>query len=135
MTLLEKISNKILILKRKKNYYFMHYIMWDFIAIHLLYDSDELLNATNYIHRLKKTFLELNNCGDIYRDCFLCELYFGTQEKGCAGCPIYDKYSIACTSDDSLLHIVYNKFNKRDKRIKAAKMIRDCTLRKKRNRK
>lgn len=130
MTLFQKLHNKVLICIRRKNHYSMHYKMWNYIVVHLLNDSDELLNDTDYISKLKKMFLELNNCGDIYRNCFLCELYFGTQEKGCAGCPIHDMYVVCCTSVESLSNIVYDIKNKRGKRIKAAKMIRDCVLRK-----
>ncbi len=130
MTLFQRLRNMVLISIRRKKHYSMHYKMWSYIVVHLLDDSDELLDDTDYIIKLKKMFLKLNNCGDIYGDCFLCDLYFGTQEKGCAGCPIYNKYSIPCTSVYSLFTIICDKSNKRDKRIKAAKMIRDCVLRK-----
>lgn len=129
MTLFQKLRNKVLISVRRKKNHSMHYKMWDYIVAQLLNDSDESLSDKYYIADLKKKFLKLNNCSP-YKDCFLCDLYFGTQEKGCAGCPIYDMYGVACISYHSLFCIVNNRENKRVVRIEAAKMIRDCVLRK-----
>lgn len=131
MTSFQKLRNMVLISIRRKKHYSMHYKMWNFIAAHLQSDSDESLNDTDYIFRLKKTFLELNNCGDVYQNCFLCDLYYDTQKASeCIGCPLHKLYDKSCSSDSSPFHIVISRNYKRDTRIKAAKIIRDCVLRK-----
>ena len=130
MALFQRLCKKVLIPVCRKKYYSMHYRMWDYIAVHLYYDSDELLNNANYIGRLKKTFLELNNCKKVYLNCFLCDLYYGTRKEPpkCVGCPLYKLQHKTCLAHDSLFNIVDSTFNERDKRIEAAKKIRDCVL-------
>lgn len=131
MTPFQKLRNMVLISIRRKEHYSMHYKMWNFIAAHLLYASDELLNDANYIFRLKKTFLELNNCGDVYLNCFLCDLYYGTLIcNDCSKCPLHKLYDKPCADNTSPFSIVISRNYKRDTRIKAAKIIRDCVLRK-----
>lgn len=133
MALLQKMRNKVLISIRRKKNYSMHYKMWDYIIVHLQHDSDESLNDANYIGRLKKTFLELNNCKKVYLSCFLCDLYFDKSKISCNSCPLYKLQHKSCLNPDSLFITVYSRYNERDKRIEAAKMIRDCVLGKEEN--
>lgn len=114
---------------KKLYYYYLHYKMWSYIVTHLQFDSDELLNDTNYIGRLKKMFIKVHCHKQVYLDCFLCDLYKDTQ-KGpkCAECPLYKLQHITCLSPNSLFIIVHSRLSKRDKRIKAAEKIRDCVL-------
>ena len=128
MTLFQRLCKKVLISVRRKKYYSMHYKMWDFIVVHLQSDSDELLNGANYIGRLKETFIKAHYNKQVYMDCFLCDLYFDKLEKGCGNCPLYKGQHATCLSPKSLFIIAHSSSNKRDKRIEAAKMIRDCVL-------
>lgn len=131
MTLFQRLRNKVLISIRRKKYYSMHYKMWDYIVAHLQSDSDALLNDVNYIGRLKKTFIKAHYDKQVYLDCFLCDLYCGTQKiSKCVGCPLCKLQNTTCLNPNSLFIIMHSRFNKRDKRIEAAKMIRDCVLRK-----
>lgn len=66
---------------KKLYYYYHHYKMWDHIVTHLRFDSDELLNDTNYIGRLKKMFIKVHCHKQVYWDCFLCDLYKDTQKE------------------------------------------------------
>lgn len=130
MTLFKRLRDDVLIsIRRKKNYY-MHYKMWDFIVVHLQSDSDELLNDANYIGRLKKMFIKAHYNKQVYLDCFLCDLYYGTHREPpkCTGCPLYKMCGVTCLSDSSPLHTLCNRKNERAVRIEAAKMIRDCVL-------
>ena len=129
MTLFQRLHNKVLISIRRKKHYSMHYKMWDYIVAHLQYDSDELLNDANYIGRLKKMFIKAYYNKQVYLDCFLCDLYCDTQKKSiCVGCPLCKLQNTTCLNPDSLFITVHSRFNKRDKRIEAAKKIRDCVL-------
>lgn len=130
MTLLQKLHNKVLILKRRKEYHYMHYKMWDYIAEHLLYDSVDRLSDVHFINDLKAAFIKDNNCDVLFRHCFLCDLYSGTQEKDCDGCPLYKLQGGHCTCSTSLYRIVQDSQNGRLIRIQAAITIRDCVLRK-----
>lgn len=128
MTLFQRLRKKVLIPVRRKKNYSMHYKMWDYIIVHLQHDSDESLNDTNYIGRLKKTFLELNNCKKVYLDCFLCDLYCDKSKMGCNECPLCKLQNTTCLNPNSLFIITHSRFNKRAERIEAAKLIRDCVL-------
>ena len=127
MTLFQRLRKKVLISVRRKNYS-MHYKMWDYIVAHLQSDSDELLNDANYIGRLKRMFIKAHYNKQVYLGCFLCDLYFDKSEISCNDCPLYKLQHKSCLNPDSLFIIVYNRSNERDKRIEAAKMIRDCVL-------
>lgn len=130
MALFQRLYKKVLILVHRKKYYSMHYKMWDFIVAHLQSDSDELLSDADYLCRLKKMFIKAHYNKQVYLGCFLCDLYFDKYEISCNGCPLYKLQHIPCLRPDSLFTIVNSRFNKRDKRIEAAKKIRDCVLRK-----
>ncbi len=130
MTLFQMLNNKVLIFLRRKKYYSMHYKMWDYIVKHLLYASEDKLSDTRFINDLKEAFIKDNNCGVIFENCFFCALYNGTQIKDCDGCPLYKLQGGHCACSSSIHHIVQNRQNDRFTRIEAAKMIRDCVLRK-----
>lgn len=130
MALFQRLRRKVLISVRRKKNYSMHYKMWDYIVAHLQSDSDELLNDANYIGRLKKMFIKAYYNKQVYLGCFLCDLYFDKSEISCNGCPLYKLQHKSCLNPDSLFITVHNRSNERDKRIEAAKMIRDCVLRK-----
>lgn len=131
MTLFQRLRNKVLISIRKKKYYYIHYKMWDYIITHLQSDSEDIINDAEYITKLKKIFLKSHHYNQVYLNCFLCDLYYGTQkESECIGCPLYNLYRVTCLSAVSSFHTVCNRRNERTTRIEAAKMIRDCVLRK-----
>ena len=131
MTLFQRLRNKVLISIRRKKHYSMHYKMWDYIVAHLQYDSDELLNDANYIGRLKKMFIKAYYNRPVYLDCFLCDLYCGTQKcNDCGKCPLCKLQNTTCLNPNSLFITMHSRFNKRAVRVEAAKMIRDCVLRK-----
>ena len=128
MALFQRLCKKVLIFVRKKNNYSMHYKMWNYIVAHLQSDSDELLNDANYIGRLKRMFIKAHYNKQVYLGCFLCDLYFDKSKISCNVCPLYKLQHKSCLNPDSLFIIVHNRSNERDKRILAAKMIRDCVL-------
>lgn len=128
MTLFQRLCKKVLISVRRKKYYSMHYKMWDYIVAHLQSDSDELINDADYIGRLKRTFIKAHYNKQVYLGCFLCDLYFDNSEISCGSCPFYKLQHITCLSPKSLFIITRSSSNERDKRILAAKMIRDCVL-------
>lgn len=128
MTLFQRLCKKVLISVRRKKYYSMHYKMWDYIVAHLQSDSDALINDTDYISRLKETFIKAHYNKHVYMGCFLCDLYFDKSEISYGSCPLYKLQHMTCLSPKSLFIIAYSSSNKRDKRILAAKMIRDCVL-------
>lgn len=128
MTLFQRLRNNVLISIRRKKHYSMHYKMWDYIVAHLQSDSDELLNDANYIGRLKKMFIKAYYNRPVYLDCFLCDLYCDKKCNNCDKCPLCKLYNTTCLNPNSLFNIMHSRFNKRDKRIEAAKMIRDCVL-------
>ena len=130
MTLFQRLCKKVLIPVRRKKNHSMHYKMWDYIVAHLQSDSDILLNDANYIGRLKKIFIKAHYNKQVYLGCFLCDLYFDKSEISCNRCPLYKLQHKSCLNPDSLFIIVHSRYNERDKRIEAAKMIRDCVLRK-----
>ena len=128
MTLFQRLCKKVLISVRRKKNYSMHYKMWDYIVAHLQSDSDALLNDANYIGRLKETFIKAHYNKQVYLGCFLCDLYFDKSEISCGRCPLYKLQHASCLKRDSLFMIVHSRYKERDKRIEAAKMIRDCVL-------
>ena len=128
MTLFQRLRKKVLVSVRRKKNYSMHYKMWDYIVAHLKYDSDELLNDANYINRLKNMFIKAYYNKQVYLGCFLCDLYSDKPAINCDRCPLCKLQNTTCLNPNSLFITVYSRFNKRDKRIEAAKMIRDCVL-------
>lgn len=115
---------------KKRRFHILHYEMWNYIAKQLQSDSDYMLSNACYIANLKRIFMEINHYEYIFQNCFLCDLYHGTQEEGCRGCPLYNLYGGTCISDNSPFRTVCNSKNERAVRVKAAKMVRDCVLRK-----
>lgn len=131
MTLFQRLRNMALISVRRKKYYFMHYKMWDYIVTHLQSDSEDRINDTEYIAELKRIFTKSHHYNQIFLNCFLCDLYYGTLKcNDCSKCPLYKLYNTSCTGNTSPFHIVISRNYKRDTRIKAAKIIRDCVLKK-----
>ena len=128
MALFQRLRKKVLISVRRKKNYSMHYKMWDYIVAHLQSDSDELLNDANYIGKLKKMFIKAHYNKQVYLGCFLCDLYFDKSKIRCNDCPLYKLQHKSCLNPDSLFITVHSRYNERDKRIEAAKMIRDCVL-------
>lgn len=128
MTLFQRLRKKVLIPVCRKKNYSMHYKMWDYIVAHLQSDSDELLNDTNYISRLKKMFIKAHYNKQVYLDCFLCDLYFDKPKISCDRCPLCKLYNTTCLNPNSLFITVYSRFNERAVRVEAAKKIRDCVL-------
>ena len=128
MVLFQRLRKKVLIYIRRKKNYSMHYKMWDYIVAHLQSDSDELLKDANYIGRLKRMFIKAHYNKQVYLCCFLCDLYFDKSEISCNDCPLYKLQHKSCLNPDSLFIIAHSRYNERDKRILAAKMIRDCIL-------
>ena len=128
MALFQRLCKKVLISVRRKKYYSMHYKMWDYIVAHLQSDSDELINAADYISRLKSTFIKAHYDKQVYFGCFLWDLYFDKSEISCGDCPFYKLQHTTCLSPKSLYIIMRSSSSERDKRILAAKMIRDCVL-------
>lgn len=128
MALFQRLHKKVLMSVRRKKNYSMHYKMWDYIVAHLQSDSDELLNDADYIGRLKKMFIKAHYNKQVYLDCFLCDLHFDKSKISCNDCPLYKLQHKTCLNPDALFIIAHSRSNERDKRILAAKMIRDCVL-------
>lgn len=132
MTQFQRLCNRILIFIRRKKHYFMHYKMWDYISTQLQSNSECTHNDSSYIDNLKRRFLEINHYKkEVYHRCFLCDLYNGTLKcNDCRKCPLYKLYGTPCTGDNSPYYTACNVDNERAVRVEAAKMIRDCVLRK-----
>lgn len=132
MTHFQRLCNRVLIFTRKKKYYSMHYKMWDYIVAHLKFDSEDRINDTEYITKLKSIYIKTYyHHNQVFMNCFLCDLHYSTILAGqCIRCPLFKLYGMTCLVDESPFRTVLNRKNERAVRVEAAKKIRDCVLRK-----
>lgn len=133
MTPFQGLYNRVLGFTRKKKYYSMHYMMWDYIVAHLQTDSEDRINDTEYITKLKEIYIYIkaHYHKQVFLNCFLCDLHYDTiPGHHCGGCPLYNLYGVSCANNNPTCCTVNKDDNERVVRVEAAKKIRNCVLRK-----
>lgn len=110
---------------KERRFHILHYEMWDYIARELENAKPKDLKASNFVDSLKESFCSVNSKREsVLYNCYLCDFY-----TRCLECPLYRKHEMFCNDDNSLYAIAKSLGYSRNKRVEAARKIRDCVRR------